>query len=135
MDLNQLQELKQRLTTGDHFGDIWNFYMDQFADVPEFLDQGRPAQNKALKAMVRRSVKELFGHSANINLPIIIYIAKHKFYHGPIEVNECLGGIIYFEDAKQGLIAVPASLGSDEVKYVRFTEAMRIRGFGLQDMN
>ncbi|MEH2269267.1 MAG: hypothetical protein V7K68_12665 [Nostoc sp.] len=42
MNIDQLQELKRKLTNDADLSDIWLFYMDHFADLPEFTDLGEP---------------------------------------------------------------------------------------------
>jgi hypothetical protein len=39
-NLNNLKELQLRLEREKDLGKLWEFYMDKFADRPEFLDFG-----------------------------------------------------------------------------------------------
>ena len=55
MNIDQLQELKQKLTNDADLSDIWLFYMDHFADHPEFTDIGGPADNKYLDAVLQKT--------------------------------------------------------------------------------
>ncbi|MEJ6486194.1 hypothetical protein N0Y54_33880 [Nostoc punctiforme UO1] len=48
MNIDRLHELKQKLTNDADLSDIWLFYMDHFADLPEFTDLGEPAYNEYL---------------------------------------------------------------------------------------
>jgi hypothetical protein len=139
MKLDLLQELKQKLTNDTDFSKIWLFYMDNFADIPEFIEYGRRAHNKHLDTVVRKTCQEMFGRKVKINHDLTIYIPEHKFFHGPFQAGGRIGGFIYFEDIRVGLIAVSADYPpTDAVKYSRFTEmAIQKSGFGFnpQDLN
>ena len=81
----------------------------------------------------------MFGRKVKIHHDLTIYIAEHKFFHGPFQAGGRIGGFIYFEDIKVGLIAVSADYPpTDMVKYSRFTEmTIHKSGFGFnpQDLN
>ncbi len=42
MKIERLKELKQKLTNEADLSNIWLFYMDHFADYPEFTELGDP---------------------------------------------------------------------------------------------
>jgi hypothetical protein len=48
MNLDRLQDLKQKLMREPDFSNIWLFYMDEFADHPEFTDTGEAVANPFL---------------------------------------------------------------------------------------
>jgi len=50
---------------------------------------------------------------------MIIEIAKYQFFHGPFQVQGYIGGLIYFDDLKMGLLAVSMDYPSNEAKYSR----------------
>lgn len=135
MKIERLQELKEKLTSEKDFSNIWNFYMDRFADHPEFTDLGNPAKNKYLDTVVRKTCQEMFGNKIKITNSLLIKIAKYKFFHGPFQVDGRIGGVIYFEDINIGLLAVSVDYpATDMVKYSRFSEVARLsepKGFNL----
>ncbi|PHM07069.1 hypothetical protein [Nostoc sp. 'Peltigera malacea cyanobiont' DB3992] len=55
-EYDRLQELKQKLTNDADLSDIWLFYMDHFADWPEFTDLGQPADNEYLDAVLPKKL-------------------------------------------------------------------------------
>jgi len=127
MNINRLRELKRKLANEKDFSKIWLFYMDHFADHREFTELGEPAQNDYLSAVLQKSCQQLFGKTIKITNFFLIYIAEHRFFHGPFMVEGWIGGVIYFEDTKNGLLALSSPFSpTDEVKYLRFTEAMRL---------
>ena len=72
MKLDRLQELKQKLTEGTDFSEIWSFYMDHFADHPEFIEFGRRAHNEHLDTVVRQTCQEMFSKKVKINHDLTI---------------------------------------------------------------
>lgn len=135
MEIQRLEELKEKLTSENDFSKIWNFYMDNFADHAEFTDLGHPAKDKYLDTVVRKTCQEMFGTKIKITNFLLIKIAKYKFFHGPFQVDGRIGGVIYFKDINVGLLAVSADYpASDMVKYSRFSEVARLsepKGFSL----
>ena len=119
MKIDRLLKLKQKLVTEKDLSKIWLYYMDHFADHAEFTNLGQPIKHEILSSILQQICKQLFGKTIkNTNL-LLIQIDRYKFLHGPFHVEGCIGGIIYFEDIKTGLLAVSSGT-SDLVKYSRF---------------
>lgn len=136
MKINRLQELKQKLKKEADLSHIWTFYMDHFADHPEFTDMGEPAHNEYLDAVLDKICQEMFGRAIKITNFYLIYIAKYQLFHGPFKIQGRIGGVIYFEDIKIGLLAVSADYPpTDEVKYSRFSEVIQLPKFNRNDRN
>jgi hypothetical protein len=127
MKIDRLQELKQKLTNEADLSDIWLFFMDHFADHPEFTELGEPAYNEYLDAVVHKTCQQMFGRAIKITGFFLIYIAKYQLFHGAFQVEGRIGGVIYFEDTKVGLLAVSADYPpTDAVKYSRFSEIIQL---------
>ncbi|AFY35810.1 hypothetical protein [Calothrix sp. PCC 7507] len=136
MEIDRLQELKQKLTNETDLSDIWLFYMDHFADHPEFTDLGEPAHNQYLDAILHKTCQQMFGEAIKITGFFLIYIAKYRLFHGPFQVKGRIGGVIYFEDLKIGLLAVSADYPpTDAVKYSRFSELIKLSTPNPHDRN
>ncbi len=136
MKLDRLQELKEKLQNESNLSNIWTFYMDHFADHEEFTDMGEPAYNEYLDAIVHQISQQIFGSKIKITDFLLIYIKKYQLFHRPFQIKGRIGGVIYFEDIKIGLLAVSAHYPpTDEVKYSRFTEMMKIPGLNRHDLN
>ena len=136
MNIDRLLELKQKLTDEADLSQIWLFYMDHFADHREFTELGEPAHNDFLEAVLHKSCQQIFGEAIKINHFLLIHIAKYQFFHGPFQVERRMGGVIYFEDIKIGLLAVSADFPpTDAVRYSRFSEAMRLSAPSGHDRN
>jgi hypothetical protein len=136
MNIDRLQELKQKLTSETDLSNIWVFYMDHFADHAEFTDLGEPAYNEYLDAVLHKTCQQMFGRAIKINDFFLIYIAKYRLFHGAFLVEKRIGGVIYFEDIKIGLIAVSADYPpTDAVKYSRFSEVAQLPKPNRNDLN
>ncbi|MHC5937591.1 hypothetical protein [Nostoc sp.] len=122
MNIDRLHELKRKLTNEADLSHIWLFYMDHFADQPEFTELGEPADNEYLDAVLHKTCQQMFGSAIKITGFFLIYIAKYRLFHGPFQIEGRIGGVIYFEDIKIGLLAVSADYPpTDAVKYSRFS--------------
>jgi hypothetical protein len=127
MKIKRLKELKQRIVREKDLSKIWLFYMDNFADHAEFTDLGEPIQNDYLDAILPQICKQMFGRTVKIKNFLAIYLAEYRFCHGPFEVEGRIGGVIYFEEIKTGLLAVSENPAlSNEVKYSRFSVPIQL---------
>jgi hypothetical protein len=122
MNLDRLQELKQKLMQETDFSEIWSFYMDEFADRSEFTDIGEPIANSFLEAVIPKICQKMFAREIAVTHLLIISLAEHQFFHAPFLVEGRIGGVIYFADVNMGLLAVSADVPpTDQVKYSRFS--------------
>lgn len=127
MKIERLQELKQKLVSEADLSEIWLFYMDNFADHQEFTDLGEPVHHEYISNVIHKTCHLGFGKVKAIDGLLLIHIPQYQFIHGPFQYNRRIGGVIYFEDIKIGLIAVSADFPpTDSVKYSRFSEVMRL---------
>ncbi|MEO1132228.1 MAG: hypothetical protein AAFX40_05910 [Cyanobacteria bacterium J06639_1] len=123
MDLKQLQDLKHKLLREQSLSTVWEFYMDNFADLPEFIEEGDRAEREILDALIREICHQLFGDAFVIQDTMTIYIPAYEFYHGPLLVSDRIGGFIYFEDVRMGMVAIEEAPRNGRVKYARFADS------------
>jgi hypothetical protein len=136
MKLDRLQELKQKLKNEADLSNIWSFYMDHFADDPEFTDLGKPAHHQYLDAIIHKTCEQMFGRAIKITNFFSIYIPEYRLFHGPFQVQGRIGGVIYFEELKMGLLAVSAdNPPTDMVKYSRFSTLIQLSTPNRNDLN
>jgi hypothetical protein len=127
MDIDRLKELRKKLVIEKDLSEVWEFYMDHFADHEAFTDLGELAENEFVEAVLKTLCAQLFGAEAQIDDFLLISIADYDFFHGPFMVEGRIGGIIYFEDVNFGLMAVSESTTSNMVKYSRFSTPMKLK--------
>jgi hypothetical protein len=136
MDIERLQELKQKLINEKNLSQIWLFYMDHFADHQEFTELGKPDHNDYLDIVLHKTCQQMFGRVITITNFFLIHIAEHQFFHGPFLVEGRIGGVIFFEDIKIGLLAVSVDFPlTDAVNYSRFSEPTRLSVANRYDFN
>ena len=141
MKIERLKELKQKLTKEANLSKIWLFYMDNFADHPQFTDLGQPAHNEYLEAVVYKTCQQIFSKTVfsktiKITNLFLIHIPKYKFFHGPFQAEGRSGGLIYFEDIKIGLLSVSDKFPStDTVQYSRFSQVAKSPSPNRNDLN
>ncbi|MEH2283860.1 MAG: hypothetical protein V7K90_21465 [Nostoc sp.] len=136
MKIDRLQELRQKLTNDADLSRIWLFYMDYFADQPEFTDLGEPAYNEYLDAVLQKTCQQMFARAIKITDFLLIYITPYRLFHGAFQVEGRIGGVIYFEDIKIGLLAVSADYPpNDVVKYSRFSEVIQLSAANHKERN
>ena len=126
MNLNLLEELKQKLSQAKNLSSVWSFYLDNFADYQEFTDLGEPTENPLVEAAVTQICQQMYGREIAVRDLLLIRLADYQFVHGPFLVGGRMGAFIYFEDKQMGLVAVAEVSPSQEVKYSRFS--CQIRG-------
>ena len=136
MNIERLQELKQKLINEKDLSQIWLFYMDHFADHQDFTELGKPTHNDYLDVVLQKTCQQMFGKAITITNLFLIYIAEHQFFHGPFQVEGRIGGVIFFEDIKIGLLAVSAEFPpTNAVNYSRFSEPTRLSAPNRYDLN
>jgi hypothetical protein len=136
MQLSLLQDLKQKLENESDLAKIWLFYMDNFADLPEFMQEGDAKHSSFLEAVVPKVCREIFGKKVKITGLLTIYIPDYQFFHAPFEADKRIGGLIYFEAITTGLIAVSAEFPPTAlVKYSRFSPAFKHKPKGFYKYN
>jgi hypothetical protein len=127
MNSDRWRELKQKLTDEADLSEIWLYYMDHFADHPKFTNMGSRVDDPYLDAVTLSICQHLFGANATIANALTICIAQQRFYHGPFMVGGRIGGIIYDENTKTGLLAVSADASNDGMmQYSRFSKPIEL---------
>ena len=131
MELKQLLQLKKRLIHETDLSKVWSYYMDNFADFPEFIEQGSPKPDEFLESILPQICLQIFGKMTKITDLLPIYIPEYQFFHAPFFANHHIGGLIYFEDIQTGLIAISPPPPDDMVKYSRFSTSPRPKDKGF----
>ena len=121
MDLSKLDELKRRLVHEKDFTKTWGFFLDEFATDQDFIDLGEAVSDEAIETTIAHIALQMFPHDGNVTQTRLIRLADQRFVHGNVIVAGRVGGMLYFEDVRVGLVAVSEKFPSDETKFARFT--------------
>lgn len=122
MDLGKLDELKRILVSAEKISDIWDFFLTNLGEVPEFHNHGELVEHEVLRGSIIEIANQLFEPSALMK-PMAVKGQKPKpsvvmqqfrivrvpgtdFYHGGCILNNCLANYIFFEDIGMGAFAL-----------------------------
>jgi len=126
MDISLLAELKRMVSFDAKLAPVWMYFMDHFADRPEFIALGeRAAADNGVVRRVAGIAAQLFHDARVITNLRLVCLPEHHFVHGSFFLDGRIGGVFYFEDIEVGLVAVCAARPSIEVKYARFSDAIK----------
>ncbi len=133
MNADRFKQLKQKMSKEKDLSKVWYYYMDHFSDHAAFTEMGQPERNPYVEGAIREIFKQMFGKKVpSVNL-LLIHIPEYNFFHGPLQAQGRMGGVIYSDDIKIGVIAMSSS-SSDEVQYSRFSSPIEI-SYGEGDRN
>jgi hypothetical protein len=121
MDLTQLTTLKEKLIHARNFTRVWEYFMDQFGQDPEFIALGDTTEDPFLEAILLHVGKGLFGRAVTSADFLLTRLPEHQFLHGGGTIDGRLANVLYFEDIRIGLLAVVVSINPSETKMVRFS--------------
>ncbi len=118
-NLRRLKDLEMRLNREKDLGKLWEYYMDRFADHPEFIEFGEPVEHPFLQQVIPMLSQEIVKKDPR-NI-FLIKIPDYEFIHGSFWVESRIGGLIYFEKKLKGMVAISGLNMSGHMKYSRFT--------------
>jgi hypothetical protein len=127
MDLSKLDELKLLMQTGRDFQAIWEYFLDNFAEKPEFLGEGSlmVGDDHLLCQIVEKTAMQVlrkFRPGIKQTPPVgrtWIQLPEHHFIHGGMMFCGHLTNVLYFDDIKLGLLFVQ----TNQSEFVRFSLA------------
>ena len=136
MDLTKLATLRDLLVNGKDFARTWEFFLDQFGENPEFMNNGERTQSPLLEAVIAQVGQQLSGKEVALKDLLLVRVPGESFIHGGCVLGTKIANVIYFEDVQSGLIAIPWSVTTGETKYARFSTQMMPRpGRGSPSVN
>ncbi len=118
-NLKRLKQLQSRIDRDKDLGEFWEFYMDYFADHPEFLDFGGRVEHPFLSEIIPRLSETMVQKKPKTIL--FIGIPDYDFVHGSFQIPNKVGAFVYFEKKLKGVLAISELTGSGMTKFSRFT--------------
>ncbi len=121
MDLSLLKTLEKKLHEAAKFADVWDYFMTNFGEVPEFIALGQRGSDPFLETVLSEVGRQLFGRDVRIDELLLTRIPEYGFFHGTVWIEGKLTTALYFEKIHKGLLAILWSDRPPETKFVRFT--------------
>ena len=105
-NLNLLPVLKERLLSATNFSEVAHYFLDHFAENPEFLSLGKAMRNKLITTMAQVAAREITGlRKQSLDL-LLTHLPEHRFYHGGGHFGAAMAVVFYFADIRTGLLAL-----------------------------
>lgn len=99
---------------------MWDCFLTNFGERPEFFNHGERAERPFLEGILVAVLGQLFPQGAVLEDLRAIRLAEHQFVHGGCMVNGHLTTFFYFEDIHAGMLAVVMSASPPDTKMIRF---------------
>jgi hypothetical protein len=122
VDLTLLDTLRFKIATDKVLADTFEYFFDNFGEVPEFFKCGAPVIDNFLVQLLAQIGGEIFKTGkVTVRDSRLFRIQEYSFIHGGLTMNGAIGNVIYFDDIQQGILAVhrPSARGSTD--FVRFS--------------
>lgn len=119
MDGARFLVLKEKLQAAHEFRDVVNYFLDEVATQPGFLDWGHPVQHPFLESIITQVAQQCLPPPVQIMGLILTRLPEQAFIHGGCIVNGHPGTMLYFEDLQMGLFTL--AITGTATKFARFT--------------
>jgi hypothetical protein len=126
MDLSLILVLKQKMKTATQLSEVWNYFLDHFGLNPDFVKLGRQTPGDPFLTAVLDAVGQQLYRKESVSITNMLWkeLPDFQFLHGVCEMERKMANVLYFEDLKMGVVAIPWSLSPPETKLVRFRGAL-----------
>jgi hypothetical protein len=121
MELALLATLKDKLVQASDFFKVYEYFLDQFGEDPEFIALGTPTGSPFLEAVLAEVGKQLFQKEVALRDVLLTRLPDQHFIHGTALLNGRIATVFYFEDVQMGLLAVAVSLSTNQMTVARFS--------------
>jgi hypothetical protein len=111
-----IEAMRQQLLTATTYGRVLDLFWALLRTDERFIDDSAVHADPELL----RAVRCALGIAVGRQLPAQLYIlrlAEHGFVHGSFEVDGRKGGLLWFETAGVGLVALPEGRGTRMVRF------------------
>ena len=122
MDFAKIQDLKRQLAICTNFASFWEYYLDNFADDPEFMNLGQPMDTAPMHRILGEiAVRALGKPAVALVNPMLIEQPESGLIHGYCTVSEYMMCIRFFLYMDLGMAILTPAKGKGETKYARFS--------------
>jgi hypothetical protein len=122
VDLTLLDTLRFKIATDKVLADTFEYFFDNFGEVPEFFKVGAPVIDNFLVQLLTQIGGELFKtRKITVRDSRMFRIEEYNFIHGGLTMNGAVANVIYFDDIQQGILAVHRPSAQGATDFVRFS--------------
>jgi hypothetical protein len=121
MKAEHFSALKEKILGAENFNEPWEYFFDHFSENPAFMNMGKKTQSPFLQSILEEVGERLFRQKVKVTNMMLTEIPQHHFVHGACFVQNRLASVMYFEDAKVGMLSILGSAQKHEVSMIRFT--------------
>jgi hypothetical protein len=121
MDLSLLETLREQLGKATRFSEVWDFFLTNFGEKPDFFQVGEKIQDEFLEQVLGQVGQSLFGKPVAVEAVQLLGLREHHFIHGSALINRKLTTILYFDDLCKGMLAIAWAIKPAEMTFARFT--------------
>lgn len=116
--LDEFDDLRREFAAATDFSKFWDYFLDNWALNPGFMDMGGPAHTEEFMVLVKYIADRMFGRKTSPSNMRLIKVPEARMAHGVCMLEGGMAGIVYFEDLEMGLLAAPTPDG--RTNYARF---------------
>lgn len=114
-----IEALKREFSSLEDFTGLLDRFFDCIESDAELTRSAEPYTAPRLHELLAHVAAEMVGGEVVVLLLRLLRVPKHRLVHGSGTVSGRLACVVWFEDLRQGLLAV--AMGG-EMRYARFTE-------------
>ena len=112
-------DLRKRFVAATDFADFWNYFLDNYAEKPAFMNLGAPAETQQMEVLVAYIAGKMLGKVVEPEGMCLAKIPEAGLVHGACKVDGDMTCVLYFETIEKGLIVI--SKMSGQTNFARFT--------------
>lgn len=120
MDLARLAQLKELILHTRELSNVWEFFLDNFGESPEFIALGERARDPFLETVLCQVAEHLLGHPIDPNELLLTALPNHHFIHGGSIFDGSVVNVVYFDDVRSGVAIVIKAWDTSQTHYARF---------------
>jgi hypothetical protein len=116
----RIQDLKRDLGALDDFGQLMCRFFDCVEADPALVTDAEVHRSRDLRRLLEEVASSLLGRPARASGGELLRVARHRMVHGACWMAGLPATLVWFEDLRQGLMAIV--MGDGETRFARFTQ-------------
>lgn len=125
LDMGLLENLRFKIGTAKDFYEVFNYFFDNFGENSDFMDQGEPADDKLLLALLKAIGQAVLQtQTVKLDKVMLMRVPEYNFIHGGLMINNALANVIYCDDLQTGIAAFCLPSAGGKTQLTRFSAEM-----------